>query len=325
VAAAIASSVKASVEIMDSVGDKLVAARSILGEVDNNTSYSFTVSSKHHDHGGFKEAPDVLRPKAPMVFGSISKGFLTGTEGRVTFRSTGDNLDLTVFWNNPYVGNNKCSAKLSGAEAFKYRVIALCGSGNKKAHMRYILYPLAWYNQRFDKASELSEQAGVAPGTPKNDVHAWNKIVLRDYVNGSWGNGAIIWSEQATGVDPHYVGGGEWAAYTRAVRQHKVSPGYPINLAHNWNRVRIQDFDGGEWGRGALIGGAHAELVAGGFWKAYTHANGSNSLRNPKSFVVERRVAGKTWNVQYLDGGVIWQRKGSLRVRFYDTKKWLEL
>lgn len=185
----------------------------------------------------------------------------------------------------------------------------------------------------FTEAHQQAEQAGMSPGTRLDNIHAWNNMLIQDYRNGALGDGAILWSTTLAD-SPYYVGGGTWHAYTRAVWEYGVSPGYPINLEHDWGNVRIQDFRGGKWGDGAIIGGAKAELVAGDYWKAYTRVDGPNRLRNPTSFITTKKKGGIKWKIQQFDGGEIWigiydfwvgstpiWRK-HYSVHYYDTGAW---
>ena len=185
----------------------------------------------------------------------------------------------------------------------------------------------------FSDAYREAEHEGASPGYTTNQLHFWNTVLIQDFWYGNWGDGALIWG-QTQDARPHYVGGGAWNAYKRAANNYSVWPGYPINTEHDWNRVRIQDFRGGGWGDGAIIGGANAELVAGNHWRAYISADGSNRLRNPVTFVNYQsgefyadpfgggyRVSGWFW-VQQFEGGQIWERNGTAYVWFYDTGTW---
>lgn len=194
-------------------------------------------------------------------------------------------------------------------------------------------YTLNKLDSLFSDAYREAEHEGASPGYTTNQLHFWNTVLIQDFWYGNWGDGALIWG-QTQDARPHYVGGGAWNAYKRAANNYSVWPGYPINTEHDWNRVRIQDFRGGGWGDGAIIGGANAELVAGNHWRAYISADGSNRLRNPVTFVNYQsgefyadpfgggyRVSGWFW-VQQFEGGQIWERNGTAYVWFYDTGTW---
>ena len=133
--------VVAAAQQIQPVWEKLNSDRSVILEVDNNTNLTLKRARYHHSHGGFAVPPtSQIAPKTPSVFGSQKLGgaVLTGTEGTVTY--AGNGFQLTVYWDNPYVGKAKCSYRLSGPNAKQYRAVATCGSGNEKAQMRYELF-----------------------------------------------------------------------------------------------------------------------------------------------------------------------------------------
>ena len=117
-------------------------ARSVVLEVDNNTDRTLLRKvSDEHAHGGFAVIPSSEIPtKHADVFGSQSKGgsVFTGTEGSITY--TGDGFTLTISWDNPFLGDNSCDARIAGDNAAKFRVVHTCGVGNIAAHMRYELF-----------------------------------------------------------------------------------------------------------------------------------------------------------------------------------------
>jgi hypothetical protein len=93
----------------------LTAGRSVVLEVDNNTDATFNVTHTHHTHGGFAVPPKTIPPRSALVFGSQSTGFLTGTEGAETF--SGNGADVTVSWDNPWIGSNSSDARVTGSTA----------------------------------------------------------------------------------------------------------------------------------------------------------------------------------------------------------------
>ena len=109
VAAAIAASVQAGVELINAVATLLTSARSVVVEVDNNTGLTLTKIADNHDHGGFAALPHLtIPPHSVDVFGSQSKGgaVATGTEGSVTYAS--DGLEMLIGWTNAFAfGDNK--------------------------------------------------------------------------------------------------------------------------------------------------------------------------------------------------------------------------
>jgi hypothetical protein len=70
------------------------------------------------------------------VFSSRSSGFMTGTEGKVTYRF--DNHKLAIHWINPFVGGNETHC-LIDPEQPDFRAVSITGNGNHGAHMRFVI------------------------------------------------------------------------------------------------------------------------------------------------------------------------------------------
>ncbi|WP_165953752.1 aegerolysin family protein [Streptomyces sp. 8K308] len=100
-----------------------MAARSYDISIVNLTNMELTREKSHLDHGvwsgeGSETPPDKIAPGETVHFGSESQGFMTGTEGYVTYGSPAG--DFTVYWDNPYVGSDSSSATCpSGYEKVK--------------------------------------------------------------------------------------------------------------------------------------------------------------------------------------------------------------
>lgn len=86
-----------------------MATRSTRITLVNDTDEDLTLTSSSLDHGewsdGF-ESPVNIGPHAAAVFQSESAGFMTGTEGTVTYAIGGDGDEITVHWDNPFAGSN---------------------------------------------------------------------------------------------------------------------------------------------------------------------------------------------------------------------------
>jgi hypothetical protein len=140
--AAVLAAIQLAQAIAD-VGKQLNGPRSVIIEVDNNSSETINRISDHHDHGGYAVTPSSTIPaKMADVFGSQSRGhsIATGTEGDIVY--AGDGFHLRVYWDNPFIGNNSGSVTLSGFKASRYRVVSTIGAGDTDAHMRYELFEL---------------------------------------------------------------------------------------------------------------------------------------------------------------------------------------
>jgi hypothetical protein len=171
--------------------------RSVILEVDNNTSDIVTRLSDNHQHGGFSAVPHgTIAAKGTDVFGSQSASWsvATGTEGTVTYQGNG--YTLTIYWDNPFLGSNNCSINIAGPNAEQYRVVATCGNGNQKAQMRYEIFPFgAEFEGQQNVPNQMSAGANQSVSiTVKNlGMGVWtsaNRIKLgsqNPQDNTSWG------------------------------------------------------------------------------------------------------------------------------------------
>lgn len=92
-------------------------ARSVIIFVLNTTdrALNLVVQSQHLDHGEWSSGgmPPTTIPQGGFGhFGSESDGFLTGTQGSVSYTVSGESDDhqATFYWDNPYIGGNSYSA-----------------------------------------------------------------------------------------------------------------------------------------------------------------------------------------------------------------------
>lgn len=72
--------------------------------------------SKGTDPGG--QPPRELGPGAQATWESESSGFMTGTEGRAVYEAD-DGATVEVWWDNPYIGDNKFSLTVSPEGTYK--------------------------------------------------------------------------------------------------------------------------------------------------------------------------------------------------------------
>jgi hypothetical protein len=94
------------------------AARSVRVIIKNDTTHTLTFVSGKADHGIVTQKPPAHIP--PAAVGELfaeSNGFMTGTEGRVTYRLEGVNGNAVFHWDNPFSGSN--SADGSAPPGFK--------------------------------------------------------------------------------------------------------------------------------------------------------------------------------------------------------------
>ena len=181
----------------------LNGVRSVLLEVDNITDITLTHVSDSHDHGGFAVLPiSQIPPGKADVFGSQNKGgsIATGTQGKVVYRGD-DGLEFNVYWDNPFAGDNSCSASVSMR---KYRVNTACGVGNAGAHMRYELFKADMhgfdvFGAILDKWADLNYSDGPLRFPASDELFAFDGVgKYRNFEGGivSWRSetGAhIVW------------------------------------------------------------------------------------------------------------------------------------
>jgi hypothetical protein len=154
-AAAIAKGISQVKTTLEDLDDE----RSVIILVANYTDYVFVLDTSHHEHGGFAVNPSGEIPaQSTDTYGSKDKGFLTGTEGGITYKARGANLYLDVHWNNPFIGGNSSStwaytivdAPANLRPLFKkipitsdtVRATDSTGAGNEQAEMRYEIRPI---------------------------------------------------------------------------------------------------------------------------------------------------------------------------------------
>jgi hypothetical protein len=110
------------------------AARSTNVTLVNQTGCDLNRTSEHLIHGAYSIVPPTLiRIGEQGIWRSRSKGIATGTEGRVTYRTSdceNRNLkqkDIRMHWDNPFIGAN--SYDDNGTDP-AFRVDHEGGSGN---------------------------------------------------------------------------------------------------------------------------------------------------------------------------------------------------
>ena len=142
-----ASSITSGIE---KVGKALDGQRSVVLVVENMLSHRLERLGDGHDHGGFAVTPSaIIPPKSVAIFGSQDKGFMTGTKGWVKYGvldQRDEDSVMEINWSNPFVGANKASgtAWANGGKSpldrsDLFRVLTVCGAGDKTAEMRYSL------------------------------------------------------------------------------------------------------------------------------------------------------------------------------------------
>jgi len=85
------------------------SARTVDFWLQNRTGWTFGIVRSHLNHGVWDTAPPVwIGPWEWTCWRSVSNGFLTGTQGWVTYEAAGSGgaVRMTLVWNNPFYGGN---------------------------------------------------------------------------------------------------------------------------------------------------------------------------------------------------------------------------
>ena len=199
---AIFAGVSAAVGAINGVIDlvtKIQSARSVVVEVDNNTDLLLTRTGDNLVHGGYAKDPDhEIAPHAPLVFGGVSRGLFTGTEGYVDWAA--GPVTFRIHWDCPYVGTNSANVQVLGPDAGHYQAFVTAGAGNTAAQMKFELF-----RSGADFVSQTPPPATLNPGqtvqvavTMKNtSIHPWTSASAfalgsqNPQDNTQWGSGRI--------------------------------------------------------------------------------------------------------------------------------------
>ncbi|MFD0402295.1 aegerolysin family protein [Kitasatospora sp. NPDC127121] len=105
----------AGADTADAVVPGVTAARSTSINLTNNSGKLLVRSGSSLRWGIWSDnmlPPSMVQPGVTAKWASESDGFMTGTEGEVTFDVSGESNKVRVYWNNPYTGSNgySCSA-----------------------------------------------------------------------------------------------------------------------------------------------------------------------------------------------------------------------
>jgi hypothetical protein len=87
-----------------------MSARSVEIKFVNDTDYELDLVNAKLSHGEWvpnRYPPEKIHPMSTVEWGSESKGFMTGTEGLVTYSiSAPAKGNVEAKWDNPYAGPN---------------------------------------------------------------------------------------------------------------------------------------------------------------------------------------------------------------------------
>jgi hypothetical protein len=94
--------------------------RSVKCQIINDSEHELSLLEEDHLHGSADVPPPLrLLPGETAGFGASTSGFMTGTEGRVSFTvgSTGGSFE--IYWSNPFIGDNEFSQACTGVAAYQ--------------------------------------------------------------------------------------------------------------------------------------------------------------------------------------------------------------
>jgi hypothetical protein len=96
-----------------SAGDQVeAAARSVLITFHNQSKLTLEMAGGRLAHGEWTHRPPkTIGPNQKVTWASESNGFMTGTEGTVTYRIKGGG-QVYLWWDNPYAGGNSYDASV---------------------------------------------------------------------------------------------------------------------------------------------------------------------------------------------------------------------
>lgn len=139
-----AGQVAGAINAVSSALGTINAPRSVILTITNHTNAPLRKVREKLDHGGWAATPTAeIPPGQTLVFGATSSAWsvATGTEGSITY--AGEGIEMTAYWNNPFIGSNSCNITVTGPNSIKYIGTRQCGAGNTNAQMRYELKPLS--------------------------------------------------------------------------------------------------------------------------------------------------------------------------------------
>jgi len=120
------------------------AARSTNVTLVNQTGCDLNLTGQHLSHGRWSiDPPSFIAYGGQATWRSRSAGIATGTEGRVTYRTSDCDIrdlkqkDVRLHWNNPFVGGN--SYDYNGTDP-AFRAPHSGGSGND-ANVTFFVQP----------------------------------------------------------------------------------------------------------------------------------------------------------------------------------------
>jgi hypothetical protein len=147
---------------IETIAGVLNKPRSVVLIIDNHTKVKLTRIYSFHKNGGWEVPPaSILPARTTQIYGAANKANAIGpaTEGHVIYELAGgdERIACLFYWNNPFVGSNKCSAQLytivadSPVAGYQpilfpyledaYKVTSTCGVGDQDAQMRFELLP----------------------------------------------------------------------------------------------------------------------------------------------------------------------------------------
>ncbi len=114
-----------------------MSSRSTTVKLINNTPATLKLTNAKLSHGVWSQnmyPPETINGNSDGIWMSESDGFMTGTEGTVTYALPNGAGNVVIHWDNPYVGSNSYSDSVpSGYQ------ISRSGGGGDNATVTFTL------------------------------------------------------------------------------------------------------------------------------------------------------------------------------------------
>lgn len=144
-----------------------MAARSVDVELVNDTDRTLTYTDDRLDHGRWAgQPPKTMAPYSKAKWRSESHGFMTGTEGWVTYSVERSTVPLRLYWDDPYWGSNRIQASAPPA----FSIDHTGGTGNR-TDVLFNLKPIQLPSIPMKKLQVKVETSSAAHAGTDNDVY----------------------------------------------------------------------------------------------------------------------------------------------------------
>ncbi|CAG8432830.1 11510_t:CDS:1 [Diversispora eburnea] len=113
----------------------------LINEIDYNITYANHILNWGAWASNACDPSQSIYPSLPInqseTFSAVSDGFLTGTEGKVTFSIDDKNTPpstFSIYWDNPFSGSNEYSVEISNTNLYDYQIPPGAGVGDNAVY-----------------------------------------------------------------------------------------------------------------------------------------------------------------------------------------------